>query len=502
MRWPRGPTNELHMAAGTGSVNAVTPLLSTVNINQGDPTGCTPLHFAATLGFSRVVKLLLNKGANVSIPNDEGFTALISSAQQGHLVVCKMLVGAGADIEAANDQGSTPLYLAATRGHREIVEALIEAGANVDCRRVGGTTPLYSAAERGHVGIVKLLLQAKASPLLPSTDSSGATWIPLDAAVATGHPEVAYELIRQHGIDGCGGPSRGVDALCLAVQFQPDHDVLTKLMDAGVVDTGEALLRAADCGHEASMKLLLQRATGGRAHLNKIRNPEGVTPLLFAAGVGTNPSPRIARLLVDAGADVSSVVQLMKQGRVVGRDVPLGYALFSLRVKMLGGQGATEKQLQRLEGARRLLMRVDAVYATSWLWISDAPRPQVAAAAEGAKKPTTKSTSLTVVLPMLRRRAAKRGMLLAALFRWVVGLAKTRSVTMLAAWCIVQALYLVICCPVLVLCIVVALLILLGNGLGPVPTIHLGLIGPSSIRTGCFVLLPNSYLLFEQQQQR
>lgn len=290
MQWPRGPMNQLHIAAGTGSVEAVAPLLSTVNIDQGDPKGRTPLHFAATLGSARVVKLLLNKGANVSIPNHEGFTALISCAQQGHLVVCRMLVEAGADIEAANSQGSTPLYLAATRGHREIVETLIEAGANVDCRRVAGTTPLFSAAEMGHVDIVRVLLRAKADALLTRTDPSGDTWLPLDAAVATGHAEVAYELIRQRGVDGCAGPSRGVNALRLAVQFQPVH-LVAKLMDAGLVDTGGALVNAAECGHEAHMKLLLRRATGGRAYLNKACDPIGVTPLLLAAGEARSHRP-------------------------------------------------------------------------------------------------------------------------------------------------------------------------------------------------------------------
>lgn len=92
------------------------------------------------------------------------------------------------------------------------------------------------------------------------------------------------------------------------------------------------------------MKLLLQRATGGRAYVSKARDHIGVTPLLFAAGLGPAPSPRITRLLVDAGADVSSVVQIVDQARVVGRDVPLGYTLVA-RHKMLRGQDATKKQL-------------------------------------------------------------------------------------------------------------------------------------------------------------
>ena len=59
--------------------------------------------------------------------------------------------------------------------------------------------------------------------------------------------EVAKEVIRQVGIEGCGGASGGVDALvCAAEHNHPD--VLVVLTDVGVVDTGSALVYAAGCG--------------------------------------------------------------------------------------------------------------------------------------------------------------------------------------------------------------------------------------------------------------
>lgn len=45
----------------------------------------------------------------------------------------------------------------------------------------------------------------------------------------------------------------------------------------------------------------------------------------------------------------------------------------SLREKTLLGENATKEQLNGLEGIRRLLLRVEAVHATSWLWQSDVP---------------------------------------------------------------------------------------------------------------------------------
>ena len=48
-------------------------------------------------GHSHVARILLNKGAEVSIVGDGGYAALHISTQEGHLVTSKMLVDAGAD---------------------------------------------------------------------------------------------------------------------------------------------------------------------------------------------------------------------------------------------------------------------------------------------------------------------------------------------------------------------------------------------------------------------
>lgn len=63
-----------------------------------------------------------------------------------------------------------------------------------------------------------------------------------------------------------------------------------------------------------------------------------------------------------------------------------------------------------------MLMRVEAVHAGSWLWVSDVPSV-IHGAAEGASRAEKMSTSLTSTLPILRRRARKPRILLASLFR-------------------------------------------------------------------------------------
>ena len=66
--------NELHTAADDGCIVRTLAFLSRglIDVNQGTPEGWTPLMFAAQSGHSRVVELLLKRGAIVSIVYDEG----------------------------------------------------------------------------------------------------------------------------------------------------------------------------------------------------------------------------------------------------------------------------------------------------------------------------------------------------------------------------------------------------------------------------------------------
>lgn len=101
-------------------------------------------------------------------------------------------------------------------------------------------------------------------------------------------------------------------------------------------------------------------------------------------------------------------------------DTPLGLVDRCLLMKIDGGRPATDQQLNALEAIRRLLLQVEVVHAMSWLWHNGAPSLPEAAAAE-ASRTARPTTPLTLMMPTLRRRAARRGVLLAALNRCVFG---------------------------------------------------------------------------------
>lgn len=432
-QWPRGPVNDLHRAACRGSTARIIALLSSgsINIDQGDPDGNTPLMFAAQEGHSPVARILVNKGANAFQAADGGRTALHLSAHKGHLAVTVDLIKAGAPVDARTREGATPLTVAAQLGHLEVMSALIEAGANVDSRVDAGATPLFVAATAGKADAVRGLLRAKANPLLTRTTPSGTTCVALDAAAQGGHTHVVCELIRQVGIKGCCGASGGVDALRAAAET--GHvDIIVMLAEAGVVDTGLALVAAARWGGEAAVKCLLQQRQldasptglvgyvnfwdwyGGTAlfrSLSTCRDANGMVQLI---------SPRVVRLLVDAGADTTKALRVGNEdGGVDNHGTPLAYTNQLLREKKVRGIDLTDEQLDRLEAVRRLLLRVQAVHATSWLWHSGTPSTVTAAAGTSKTTSTSRASTpqLALVLPILRRR--RRGALLAPVLRWV-----------------------------------------------------------------------------------
>ncbi|CAM9984453.1 unnamed protein product, partial [Ectocarpus fasciculatus] len=223
---PLGHT-ALHRAVRDGSIKSTLAILAngSIDIDQGVLHGSTPLMVAALWGHSHIMKILLKKGASVSMVDDEGLTALHCCAEEGH---------------------------------SEVVRALVKAGANPDNRMPDGVTPLYIAAERGQLNLIRELLRGNADPSLNRVHMEGYTSVPLDIAAQRGHSDVVRELVDELGIDGCDATHAGKRALCLASKYQ-HLGVMAILTEAGVVDDGSVLAQAAKNGREASVKFLLRQ---------------------------------------------------------------------------------------------------------------------------------------------------------------------------------------------------------------------------------------------------
>lgn len=78
----------------------------------GDESGVTALHMAASLGLTKVVKALLDKGHNVHLCTSRGWTAMHEAAKSGHKDIMALLYERGANIRVRTDEGASALLLA------------------------------------------------------------------------------------------------------------------------------------------------------------------------------------------------------------------------------------------------------------------------------------------------------------------------------------------------------------------------------------------------------
>jgi hypothetical protein len=93
---------------------------------------------------------------------------LAAAASRGHLEIVKLLLDRGADIDAKSPNfGYTALWWAAWTGKTNVVQLLLERGANccVAARDLFGHTPLEAAQYANHDAIVSLIQQAAAGKL-------------------------------------------------------------------------------------------------------------------------------------------------------------------------------------------------------------------------------------------------------------------------------------------------------------------------------------------------
>lgn len=139
----------LHEAARVGDADEVRRLLdegadpNQIPTKEQGPNGLTPLHSAAISNRYKIAKMLLEKGAKVSIQeNYGGFTALQYAAGFASTSFVELLLKYGANIHSKTYDQRTPLHGAAAIANIGVAELLLEKGANINAKTQFGLTPL------------------------------------------------------------------------------------------------------------------------------------------------------------------------------------------------------------------------------------------------------------------------------------------------------------------------------------------------------------------------
>ncbi|KAK2753351.1 hypothetical protein FQN55_003480 [Onygenales sp. PD_40] len=177
----------------------------------------TPLHMALSCNREDVVKLLIEKGANIEHVDISGYPPLAGAVGIGQEDVVKLLLEKGVDVEPQTSSGSSPLHLAAAFGEQTIARLLIAKGANPNIRAANGWTPLMDAARVAEEEIAQLLLEHGAH--VNVSDEDGET--PILKAIRT-EQESIVKLLLEHGADISKTNKAGETPLSLATEAKQE----------------------------------------------------------------------------------------------------------------------------------------------------------------------------------------------------------------------------------------------------------------------------------------
>jgi len=273
-------------------------------VKTGNRYGVTPLALACLNGNEQLVELLLAAGADANAPERGGETALMTASRTGKPGAVKVLLAHGADVNAHERRGQTALMWAAAEGNTEVVRLLIAAGADIQATLPdSGFTALFFAVRDGQMETTRALVAAGApvngtmQPKKPNGKGPRPGTSPLLLAVENGHFELAVALLdlgadpndqrsgftALHNLTWVRKPNRG------------DGD------DGDPAPIGSGNLSSLQFArklveHGADVNARLATGKSGRGQLSRL----GTTPLLLAA---VTDDATFMKLLVELGAD-------------------------------------------------------------------------------------------------------------------------------------------------------------------------------------------------------
>lgn len=289
-KWPSSADLEtlrqaLVKVATKGSLKVVRLLLDTgADVHPKKENELSPLFKAAEAGHLPVVVELLDRKADPNWQGKTGQTALFRAAEGGHLAVVTTLLKRKADANLRAKNGQTALFLACLRGHNPIVKALLEGGADPDGGRnkdgragdKDGRTPLlFLASEKSskwNMDTVKLLLEKGADQ--NARDSTKRT--PLHWTATNGYLEFARHLLNSEGMRKANinaAQHRGKTALHLASEHNRVDFVELLIAHGADIDAASdgrwtPLINAAEKGHTAVVAKLLAAGANVNAELS------------------------------------------------------------------------------------------------------------------------------------------------------------------------------------------------------------------------------------------
>jgi ankyrin repeat protein len=291
----------------------------------------TALQAAASSGHGGIVRLLLDAGANMNARGGRYGTALLAATIEQRYEIVQVLLARGADKDVEHEKHGKALRAACAHNHTRIVAMLLENDATDKRPDKGYAQDMYAASAGGHDKVVKLLLDRGADVNAQGGHYGNA----LQAASAEAHPSVVQMLVDAGAdIDFQAG---GFGNALQTASYKGHLGIVQMLIDVGADvnaqsgDHGNALQAASAGGHDNIVQMLLDRGANVNAQSEQhgtaleiafVRRTNRLMQMQRDTGVGVEDQgkyygsalqtasygghDKIVQLLLDAGADANA----------------------------------------------------------------------------------------------------------------------------------------------------------------------------------------------------
>ncbi|ROT70511.1 hypothetical protein C7M84_011187 [Penaeus vannamei] len=231
----------LHVATRRNFEGVVRLLLEKgADVNAKNGMGQTALHLATIADNKKIVGLLIEKGVDLQVTDVNNESAMRIATRAASKATLELLKQGGCPLDAVTEDGATLLHLAATYGNLEAVKWLVRNGVDTEALDRMGETAAAAAEKERQTHVVEWLARHKAmkKAKLPRacdfledltkliqegkdvnalyTEGYGQGFCPLHLAAEAGYETVVDYLIHE-GADVSVKCSNGMTALHLAI---------------------------------------------------------------------------------------------------------------------------------------------------------------------------------------------------------------------------------------------------------------------------------------------
>lgn len=245
----------------------------------------------------RDIEDLLKNNSNINInqKNQHGSTPLILATYSGHLKIVKILIENGADINLTSNDKTTPLIWATVGSHTAIVRYLLNNNADINAKDKHGFTALMWAASKSNESLIKIFLQYDADTQIKNYNSESAS----ELAKKAGNIRLFYIIKDHKGADKANLRENIIKAVSNNDLIYLSKQYGVKFNEITDKDNNNILHLAIQKGKRDVIDWIL---TNNKVNVNS-QNNQGNTPLIEA--ILNNDDITVSNLLKEKSLEIN-----------------------------------------------------------------------------------------------------------------------------------------------------------------------------------------------------